>query len=37
MRVALDGGVVEIEWAGDGEPVYITGPAEYACEGYLLV
>jgi diaminopimelate epimerase len=37
VRVALDGGVVEIEWAGDGEPVYMTGPAEYVCEGDLLV
>ena len=37
VRVHLDGGVVEIEWAGDGEPVYMTGPAEYVCEGDLLV
>jgi diaminopimelate epimerase len=36
VRVNLDGGVVEIEWAGDGEPVYMTGPAEYICEGDLL-
>jgi diaminopimelate epimerase len=37
VRVAMDGGVVEIEWAGDGEPVYMTGPAEYICGGDLLV
>ena len=37
VRVVLDGGVVEIEWAGDGEPVYMTGPAEYVCEGELLL
>jgi diaminopimelate epimerase len=37
VRVHLDGGVVEIEWAGDGEPVYMTGPAEYVCEGGLLL
>jgi diaminopimelate epimerase len=37
VRVAMDGGVVEIEWAGDGEPVYMTGPAEYVCGGDLLV
>ncbi len=37
VRVHLDGGVVEIEWAGDGEPVYMTGPAEYVCEGDLLL
>jgi diaminopimelate epimerase len=37
VSVHLDGGVVEIEWAGDGEPVYMTGPAEYVCEGDLLL
>jgi diaminopimelate epimerase len=37
VRVHLDGGVVKIEWAGDGEPVYMTGPAEYVCEGDLLL
>jgi diaminopimelate epimerase len=36
VRVVLDGGIVELEWAGDGEPVYMTGPAEYVCEGLLL-
>jgi len=36
VRVVLDSGLVEIEWAGDGEPVYMTGPAEYVCEGMLL-
>jgi diaminopimelate epimerase len=35
VRVHMDGGVVEIEWAGEGEPVYMTGPAEYVCEGLL--
>lgn len=34
-RIHLDGGVVEIEWAG--EDVYMTGPAEYVCEGELLL
>jgi diaminopimelate epimerase len=36
VRVVLDGGIVKIEWAGDREPVYMTGPAEYVCEGLLL-
>jgi diaminopimelate epimerase len=36
VRVLQDGGAVEIEWAGEGEPVYMTGPAEYVCEGELL-
>ena len=35
IDVRLDGGVVEVEWAGGGEPVYMTGPAEYVCEGEL--
>jgi diaminopimelate epimerase len=37
VRVSLDGGVVEIAWAGDSSPVYMTGPAEYVCEGELLL
>src|SRR5215212_307305 len=36
VRVALDGGSVKIEWAGEEESVYMTGPAEYICEGELL-
>jgi diaminopimelate epimerase len=36
VRVALDGGTVEIAWAGENEPVYMTGPAAYVCEGDLL-
>ncbi len=37
VRMILDGGSVEIEWAGNEEPVYMTGPAEYVCEGELLL
>jgi diaminopimelate epimerase len=37
VQVVLDGGVVEIEWSGEGEPVYMTGPAGYVCEGELLL
>src|SRR5215210_7837860 len=36
VRVHLDGGVVRIDWAGQEHPVYMTGPAEYVCEGELL-
>jgi diaminopimelate epimerase len=36
VRVRLDGGTVEIGWAVGSEPVYMTGPAEYVCEGELL-
>ena len=35
LRVHLDGGVVEIEWSGEREPVYMKGPAEYVCDGEL--
>jgi len=37
VRVVMDGGSVEIEWAGEDEPVYMTGPTEYVCEGELLL
>ncbi len=37
VNVRLDGGVVEVDWAGEGEPAYMTGPAEYVCEGELLI
>ena len=36
VKVHFDGGVVEIAWSGGEEPVYMTGPAEYVCEGELL-
>jgi len=36
VQVHLDGGIVRIDWAGEKEPVYMTGPAEYVCEGELL-
>src|SRR5215210_2918572 len=35
VSVRMDGGVVEIAWSGEGEPVYMKGPAEYVCEGEL--
>jgi diaminopimelate epimerase len=36
VSIRMDGGVVEIEWSGGNEPVYIQGPAEYVCTGELL-
>jgi diaminopimelate epimerase len=36
VSVYMDGGTVQIEWSGDGDPVYIEGPAEYVCEGELV-
>jgi diaminopimelate epimerase len=35
VNVHLDGGIVEIAWSGQKEAVYMTGPAEYVCEGEL--
>src|ERR687894_237880 len=35
VTVHLDGGTVRIDWAGGTEPVYMTGPPEYVCEGEL--
>jgi diaminopimelate epimerase len=37
VRMRLDGGTVEISWAGNEKPVYMTGPAEYVCEGELIL
>lgn len=37
VAVRMDGGTVRIEWAGEGQPVYMAGPAEYVCEGELLL
>jgi diaminopimelate epimerase len=37
VSVYMDGGAVKIEWSGHGEPVYIEGPAEYICEGELVL
>jgi diaminopimelate epimerase len=33
VRVATRGGVLTIEWTGDGAPVMMTGPAETVFEG----
>jgi len=35
VDVATRGGVLTIEWAGDGAPVLMTGPAETAFEGEI--
>jgi diaminopimelate epimerase len=37
VSVRMDGGMVQIEWSGDDQPVYIEGPAEYVCEGELFL
>ena len=35
VSVRMDGGMVQIEWSGEDEPVFMNGPAEYVCEGEL--
>ena len=35
VDVALPGGHLWIEWAGQGQPVYMTGPATHAFEGHI--
>jgi diaminopimelate epimerase len=37
LSVRMDGGAVHVEWSGEDEPVYIHGPAEYVCEGELVL
>ena len=34
-EIALRGGTLELEWAGDGQPVFMTGPAETTFKGAL--
>jgi diaminopimelate epimerase len=36
VSVLMDGGTVEVSWEGERKPVYMTGPAEYVCEGEIL-
>lgn len=33
VEVSLRGGTLEVEWSGQGESVFMTGPAEYVYEG----
>lgn len=35
VRIELPGGTLTIEWAGEGQPVLMTGPAETVYEGEL--
>ena len=34
--IQVRGGVLQLEWAGEGQPVYMTGPAETVFEGSLV-
>ena len=35
VRVALRGGELTVHWAGEGESVLMTGPAENVFEGWI--
>ena len=35
VDVTTHGGLLTIEWPGDGAPVWMTGPAETAFEGEI--
>ena len=35
MRIALSGGELELEWAGDDQSVLMTGPATEVFEGQI--
>ncbi len=35
VRVQVRGGELRVDWAGPGEPVWLTGPAEVAFEGHF--
>jgi diaminopimelate epimerase len=37
VQVVSRGGTLEIDWAGDGYPVVMTGPAEFVFDGELTV
>jgi diaminopimelate epimerase len=37
VRVHVRGGELRVDWAGPGEPVWLTGPAEVAFEGHFDV
>jgi len=35
VRVQVRGGELQVDWAGPGEPVWLTGPAQIAFEGHF--
>lgn len=37
VKVNLPGGQLTIDWEGEGQPLYMTGPAEFVYEGQLEV
>jgi diaminopimelate epimerase len=37
VEVTLKGGLLQISWAGEGEPIWMTGPAETVFEGRMTL
>ncbi len=37
VKVDLPGGQLVVEWEGEGQPLYMTGPAEFVFEGQLEI
>lgn len=37
VLIRLDGGDLTIEWAGEGQPVFMTGPVAYVFEGTISI
>jgi len=35
VQIQVTGGILTVEWAGEGRPVYLTGPAAHAFDGEL--
>jgi diaminopimelate epimerase len=35
VAVALPGGTLQLQWAGEGSPMWMTGPAEFVFEGEI--
>jgi diaminopimelate epimerase len=36
VRVITEGGALQVEWKGEGAPVFLTGDAEVVCQGIFL-
>ena len=35
LNIHLPGGALQIDWAGEGQPVYMTGPAQVVYNGQI--
>lgn len=37
VKVSLPGGELDIEWAGNGHPLHMTGPATHVYDGFIVI